>query len=128
MLFHNGSFHPNNSIININEIGEGTIALFCFTNKLNCCDETLGLSGEWYFPNGSTVEKENNEGAIYRNRGPSVVCLNQKSTSSSLNGIFHCEIPLINGTNQSLYAGIYPRSRGKRVFVLAPLIDNSHHL
>ena len=114
-LFHDGSFHPNNSIINANEIGEGTMALFCFTNKLNCCSGTFGLSGEWYFPNGSAVEKKRNGGAVYRNRDLSVVRLNQKSISSSPAGIFHCEIPLKNGTNKSLYVGIYPTSSGKRV-------------
>ena len=114
MLFHNGSFHPNNTIINATEIGEGTMALFCFTNKSNCCSEPFGLSGEWYFPNGSAVEKQFNGGALYRNRGPSVIRLNQKNTSLSPAGIFHCEIPLENGRNWSLYAGIYPTNRGKR--------------
>ena len=114
VLFHNSSFYPNNSVININEIGKGTLALFCYTNKLNCCNE-LEMSGEWYFLNGSAVE---DSGTMYRNRGSSVVCLNQKNTSSAPTGIFHCEIPLKDGTNQSLYTGIYPISRGKRVCTL----------
>ena len=127
-LFHNGSFHPNNTIINATEIGEGTMALFCFTKKSNCCSEVFGLSGEWYFPNGSAVEKELNGGALYRNRGPSVICLNQKNTFLSPPGIFRCEIPLENGTNQSLYAGLYPTNRGKRECVTLPyslVINNS---
>ena len=120
MLFHGGTFYPNNSIINNDEIGEGMRGFLCFTNKLDCCEDispTSSRSGEWYFPNRSAVEKENHGGAMYRNRGPSVVRLNQKNTSSSPTGIFRCEIPLKNGTNQSLYAGIYPTSRGKRICV-----------
>ncbi len=117
MLFHNGSFHPNNSIINVDEIGEGTMALFCFTNKSNCCNIDFGPQdlGEWYFPNGSAVAINRDGTAMYRNQGPSVVRLNQKNTSLSPAGIFHCKIPLENGINQSLYAGIYPTKRGRRV-------------
>ena len=114
VLFHNSSFYPNNSIISINEIGKETLALFCYTNKLNCCNE-LEMSGEWYFPNGSAV---GDSGTMYRNRGRSVVRLNQENTSTSPTGIFHCEIPLKNGNNQSLYAGVYPSSRGERVCTL----------
>ena len=121
-LLHNGSFHPNNTIINVDEIGEGTMALFCFTNKSKCCSEALGLSGEWYFPNGSAVEKQDNGGALYRNRGPSVIRLNQKNTSLSPTGIFHCEVPLENGTNQNLYAGLYPINEGIRECVTLPFI------
>ena len=125
MLFHNGSFHPNNSIININDIGEGTVGLLCFTNKLDCCEEIQPISrrsGEWYFPNGSALEKENIGGAMYRNRGPSVVRLNQKNTFVSPPGIFSCEITMKNGTNQSLYAGIYPINRGKRNDIVCALL------
>jgi hypothetical protein len=89
------------------------MALFCFTIKSNCCNRP-SVIGEWYFPNGSAVGINRDDTAMYRNQGPNVVRLNQKSTSLSLAGIFHCEIPLENGTNQSLYAGIYPSNRGKR--------------
>ena len=119
-LFHDVFFHPNNSIINIDEIGEEAMALLCFTNKLTCCEAVSSRSGEWYFPNGSAVEKENRGGDMYRDRGPSVVRLNQKSTSSSPSGVFHCEIPLKNGTNQSIYAGIYPSLIGKIVCIVHP--------
>lgn len=113
-LFHNGSFRRNNSVININEIGEGVVGLLCFTNKLDCCEPSSSSSGEWYFPNGSAVEK-GDEMTLYSHQGPSVVRLYQNNTSLTPIGIFRCEIPLENGTNQSLYAGIYPINRGLRI-------------
>ena len=110
-LFHDGNFYANNTVIPMDEIGEGAMALLCFTNNLDCCGEPPRRFGEWYFPNGSSVGRQS-ESSIYRDRGPSVVRLNLRNHSTSLTGVFHCEIPDMNGTNQSIYIGLYPVNKG----------------
>lgn len=110
-LFHNGSFHPNNSIINEDEIGEGAMSLLCFTNKLDCCGELPLRSGKWYFPNKSRVDVQNN-GVVYRDKDASVVRLNWRNYSDPPNGVFRCQIPDMNDTVQNVYVGVYPRNAG----------------
>ena len=96
----------------MDKIGEGAMALLCFTNKLDCCQEQPQRFGEWYFPDGSPVEKKGVSN-IYRNRGPSVVRLNQRNNNStSPTGVFLCVIPDMNETNQSIYIGVYPMNEG----------------
>ena len=114
VLFHNGNFHANNSIVTIDEIGAGEMALMCFTSELECCDNEPNRSGEWYFPNSSAVRVNDKSDNIYRDRGRSVVRLNRKNNSSSLTvyGVYHCMIPVKNLTNQSIYIGLYPSGKG----------------
>lgn len=111
VLFHNGSFLSNNSIINMDKIGVGAMSLLCFTNKLDCCGEASFRIGEWYFPNKSVVPVQN-EGIVYRDRDASVVRLNWRSHSDPHFGVFQCQIPDINDTIQNVYVGVYPRNAG----------------
>ena len=117
VVFHNGSFHPNNSIINEDEIGEGAMSVLCFTNKLDCCGEVPLHTGEWYFPNKSRVRVQN-EGVIYRDRHASVVRLNWRYYPNPPTGVFHCQIPDINGTIQNVYVGVHPRNAGMHIILL----------
>ena len=110
VLFHNGSFLSNNSLINVDEIGVGVMSLLCFTNKLDCCGESPSRSGEWYFPNGSRVPLQN-DGVIYRDRGVSVVRLNWRSHPNPPIGVFQCQIPDMVKM-KDIYVGIYPRNAG----------------
>ena len=95
-------------------IGVGTMALWCLTNDLECCDEQQQQFGEWYFPNGSPVDEASRAdvGSIYKDQGPSVVRLNQRNNSSFANGLYHCQILDNNGTNESIYVGIYQPGEG----------------
>ena len=88
------------------------MALLCFTNKLDCCDTKPNRSGEWYFPNGSRVKTNVEKNTMYRDRGPSVVHLNLRRSSTFIAGVFHCEILNISGKNHSIYVGIYPIDEG----------------
>ena len=36
-LLLNGVLYGNNSIVTLDEIGEDSAALFCLTNKIDCC-------------------------------------------------------------------------------------------
>lgn len=49
-FFLNGTFHANNTIIDVNDIGNSNYeALLCLTNVTNCCGNNYGNQGEWYF-------------------------------------------------------------------------------
>ena len=116
-LVLNGYIYGNNSIVTVDDIAENDSALLCYTNSDGCCESSR--KGEWYFPSGTTVGVMNDGGDLYRNRGPSVVRLNRRNNAMMPTGVFRCEIPDVNGTNQSIYVGIYPHGEG------TPVINNS---
>jgi len=107
----NGVTYPNNSIVNITDIGTGSAALLCTTTYTPCCNSLDNPETQWYFPNRSQVP--NNPALPYqRTRGPGIVILNRNSESTTT-GIFHCDIPDASGVLQSLYVGIYISSTGE---------------
>ena len=108
----NGVVYNNNSIVTLNEIGEDSAALFCLTNKTDCCGsldtpEGIVVIGHWYFPNGSSVKNTISGDNMYRDRGSSFVRL-QRRNNAQTTGVFRCEVPDASGTNQQLYVGVYP--------------------
>ena len=104
----NGAVIVNNSEIFINAIGEGDDkALLCFTDLHQCCDDTSGHAGEWYFPNKSAVDNESSNSDIYRSRGPSVVHLHRRNSTMMPTGMFRCEIPDASGVIRNIYVGVY---------------------
>ena len=111
----------------LTDIGEGKEALFCITNKINCCRVTdiknsdmsftlqnLTGIGQWYFPNRTLVgdSETSMQGALYRSRGPSVVRLNRKKNVKMPTGVFHCVIEDGDEVNISIYIGIYVTGNG----------------
>ena len=90
------------------DIGEGNNALFCLTNRTQCCTTEADLDrGGWRFPNDSVVTSNNNS-KLYRTRGYSSVLLNRKSDVLEPTGIFICRIPTNQSeTNTNLYIGVY---------------------
>ena len=115
-LLLNGVLYGNNSIVTLDEIGEDSAALFCLTNKTDCCGLSdtppgIGVIGHWYFPNGSSVKNTISGDNMYRDRGPSFVRL-QRRNNAQTTGVFRCEVPDASGTNQQLYVGMYPVTSG----------------
>ena len=51
-FFLNGTFLPNNSVVLLGDIGEGSNALFCLTNRMQCCSPETVNRGRWDFPPG----------------------------------------------------------------------------
>ena len=100
-----GQTYMNNSIVAINDIGEGNntsgedSALLCVTDNVDCCNNT---NGEFYYPNNSAVGFSSTN-SWYRNRGPQVVRLNRRNGVLSPTGRYKCEVPDFSGMNQSIY-------------------------
>ena len=107
--------YANNSVIDINLVGEGFEgvnitsggALECHTDDTTCCREVDNPNrenvGEWFFPNGTKILPYNSSFRLfyYVTRGHKVVRLNivrsRSSSGSSLVGTYQCKIPNANG-------------------------------
>ena len=92
----------------LSDIAEGSNALFCLTNRTQCCTTEAGLDrGGWHFPNSSVANTTNNY-KFYRTRGYSSVLLNRRSNAMEPTGIFTCRIPTNQSENETnLYIGVY---------------------
>ena len=97
-----GQAYLNNSIVAINDIGEGDNALMCVTDNSACCDGDATGQGQFYYPDNSRVRFIDSGDLWYRNRGPQVVRLNRRNDAVSPNGIYRCEIPDSTGTNRNI--------------------------
>ena len=113
----NGTIYPNNSVITLEDIGEGEHALHCITDQHNCCRPPLVL-GNWYFPNGTRVPSSD-RWVIYRDRHQSAVRLNRRR--GGVEGIYLCEIPDTLNVTQTMYIGVYRASTGE-----PPLTSNRY--
>ena len=104
------------------DIGVGTKALHCITDKVQCCRERDGGAiGEWYQP-GQTNNPVDGNGRIStedfsRNRGPSAVLLNRRNAATSPTGLYHCEVPDSGDVIQSLYIRVYNASELQTMMV-----------
>ena len=97
----------NNSVVAINDIGQGNNTLLCVTDKLDCCKPRNGtLQGEFYYPNNTLVRNQAQNDSLYRNRGPQVIRLNRKNDVVVPTGIYRCEIPDSTGKNRSIYINV----------------------
>ena len=91
----------NQSIVDSDEIVLGGNDLFCLTNF----DMGQARMGSWYFPDGREVPNFPGTG-FTQIRGSSYVALTYSSSGSSPTGLYHCEIPDMNGQNVTLFAGV----------------------
>ena len=111
--------YTNNSVVNITDIGTGSVALLCTTTYSPCCysGNSVTPGTHWYFPNGSWA---NNTRTLpyYRSRtstynsSPGTVRLH-RNLGATTTGIFHCDIPDATGVFQSIYVGIYNTNTGE---------------
>ena len=102
-------FLSNNSIVLLSSIGECSNALFCLTNRTQCCTTEAGdARGSWRFPTGSSVTRENANLDFYAIRGYSSIHLNRRSDAVAPTGIFICRLPdEATGSGRNLYIGVY---------------------
>ena len=106
--------YANNSVININLVGEGFEepqitdggALECHTDDTTCCrgiDNPDGPGrGEWYYPDGTVVPSPGGGTGFYRTRDHMVIRLNRDDTLQPT-GVYRCEIPGAGGVTITRY-------------------------
>ena len=113
-LSFRGTIYQNNSLVNLEDIGEGDDAVLCTTANTACCSrsESPGgdILGQWFYPNGSAVADRGFEWDFFRTRGPSTVRLNRRRGGET--GIYGCLIPDILNIDQPLYIGLYTANTG----------------
>ena len=110
-----GLTYQNNSLVTLEDIGEGDGALSCVTDLPACCRHPYAPSGlgNWFFPNGSSVSGTGSRWYIYRTRGQMMVHLHRKRGGED--GIYCCKIPDTMGVTQAVYIGVYTASTGIKV-------------
>ena len=109
-----GTTYQNNSIVTLEDIGEGDDVLRCLTDLTACCrspyTDSIGPSavGNWFFPNGSRVPSIEARWDFHRTRGQSAVFLHRRQGGEE--GIYSCVIPNATGVDQTIYIGVYRRT------------------
>ena len=93
----------------LSDIGEGSNALFCLTDRTQCCTTEAGdARGSWRFPNGSLVNRDDADLSFYAIRGYSSIHLNRRSDVVAPTGIFICRLPdEATGSGMYLIIGAY---------------------
>ena len=97
----------NGSTVLRDDIEEGADALWCTTDRADCCTGTPGKAGEFYFPDGNVVPISNNDltRTYYRNRIAGAIRLNRRP-NGTITGQFRCEIPDASGTLVNLFINV----------------------
>ena len=88
------------------------MALFCSTDREDCCTNELSITGNWFLPNGSNVTLESNIQSLSIALGNQTVGLNIMNIAELSSGIYHCEMMDRENVTHHLYAGIYPEGEG----------------
>ena len=107
--------YQNNSLVTLEDIGDGVDALLCETNLNACCiSPYIGnwfALGNWFFPNKTRVPSAGEQWDFYRHRGDMVVGLNHRR--GGVDGIYRCDIPDSMIVTQTIYIGVYIASSGE---------------
>ena len=113
--------YQNNSLVKLEDVGEGVDALLCVTDQLACCGPlytgAMGVvRGSWYFPNGTRVPSETDVTSgllwdFFRTRGQSLVLMHRRR--GGVAGIYRCDIPDIVNVTQTIYIGLFTASTGE---------------
>ena len=105
----------NNTLITVNDIQGNNAALFCSTDRENCCiDEFNIIPGSWFLPNGSKIST--NTQFLHIALGSQTMGLNISPELPS--GIYHCEMMDRDNVTHHLYAGIYPENEGMSMAIM----------
>ena len=105
-FFLNGRVLSNNSIVAPGDIGEGSGALYCLTDRTQCCStEAGGELGVWRSPDGSDVSGST-IADVYLVRGFSYLLLNRRSSAVGPTGVYTCAILDAWGGFRTLYIGV----------------------
>ena len=99
-----GTRYQNNSVVILEDIGEGYNALLCGISTLFCC---RSYTRNWFFPNGTRIPTSGLQWEFYSDyMSWNVVRMHRRR--GGVNGIYRCEIDLLGTADiQTLYIGVY---------------------
>ena len=106
--------YQNNSLVILEDIGEGGDSLLCMTDITACCRPLYtgqGAIGNWFFPNGTRVPSSGSQWDFHRTRGQMVVTMHRRRGGED--GVYRCEIPDASNVTQSIYIGVYTAETGE---------------
>ena len=113
----NGTFYQNNSLVTLDDIGEGDDVLLCLTNLTACCrppytnGRNRSALGNWFFPNGTRVPSSDKQWDFHRTRGQMRVALHRRKDGED--GVYRCVVPDAMNVTQIIYIGVYSVSTGE---------------
>ena len=115
-LSFKGNDLPNNSYVDISQIGEASDGVQCISELDYCCNNrTSRLIADWYFPNGTQLNFPGDPGHIYESRGTHRADLRRRGMATLPTGIYCCIIPFnisIPLERKMLYVGVYNDQEG----------------
>ena len=98
-----GTIYQNNSVVNLEDIGEDYDALQCSFFQRACC---RSYTGNWFFPNGTGVPTSGLQWEFYSDdMFRNAVYMHRRR--GGVTGIYHCEILGTADVIQTLYIGVY---------------------
>ena len=102
--------YQNNSLVSLEDIGEGHDSLYCIANTSACCRPPYAprALGNWFFPNGTRVPSSGLNWDFHRTRGRMVVLLQRRRGGE--NGMYRCVVPDATNVIQTIYIGVYTGS------------------
>ena len=106
----NGTTYQNNSLVTLEDVGEGDDALFCMTEYSTCCKQPA--LGNWFFPNGTRVPSSGNNWDFHRSRSDMAVLLHRRRSGED--GVYSCVAPDALNVTQTIYIGIYTADTGEQ--------------
>ena len=112
-----GATLSNNSLVTLDDVGEGEDALRCMTDNTSCCrppyTDSISQSalGNWFFPNGTRVPSSGTRWEFHRTRGDMVVLLHKRR--GGVDGVYYCKVPDKEGIVQTTYIGVYTAGTGE---------------
>ena len=105
-----GTTYQNNSLVTLEDIGQGDSSLDCKTNQTtDTCYQPCKKN--WFFPNETRVPSGGQKWCFYRTRSDMVVSMHNRG--GGMDGIYRCEIPESMKVNQTIYIGVYTATTGE---------------
>ena len=106
----NGITYQNNSLVTLEDIGEGDAALLCMTEYSTCCKQPA--RGNWFLPNGTRVPSSGQQWDFHRTRGNMTVSLHRRRGGED--GVYRCEVLDAMNITQTIYIGVYTADTGEQ--------------
>ena len=105
---------PNHAYVDLTLVGDDADnSMRCNTDLTTCC--TSSHTGDWYFPNETTLQLIDNGDNIYQRFGNSLrVLLRRRNNAMEPSGIYRCDIATVAvhddsdpSVRETVYVGLY---------------------